>query len=338
MIPVTVRIFSRSQHTIQVLTGFHMLREQGFVDLDIEKETREGIPHPHFIEAIVNGKLVAFDTADGYENIDGLEGYLSNPDLVYYFKRSFSGEINKKLPNDCAVKIKPLGLYYYTTYDGTVLGRGGEKGLKRYLKIWMGKDMPMSVEEFENKRFNICNNNPRILFTVRLWNPDTAKTESDRAERHYINDLRLGIIQKLKNKYPQQFFGGVQEDEYSKVVCPDLILPSSITKRRNYIRRMKKCDICISSMGLHASIGNKFAEYIAASRAVVCEKMAYEAPGNLAEGVNYLSFSTVDECVKHVEYLLNHKEKIIEMQKANHDYYLHYLRPDKMILNAINQI
>lgn len=338
MLPVELRIFTKSQHTIQVLTGFQMLQKQGVISLTVKKEQRNDIPHPHFIEAVVDGTLIAFDTADGYENSEKLEQYLSNEDVKLYFKRSFSKEINQKLPLACAQKLRPLGLYYYTTYDGSVLGRGGETGLRRVLKLLAGKDMPMTVREFENRRWNTCHETPRILFVARLWDPGTAKTEEDRGERATINSLRVGVVRHLREKYPGQFFGGIQENDFAKSICPELMLPSNITKRRNYIRRMKNSDICITSMGLHASTGNRFAEFIAASRAVVCERMVYEAPGNLAEGINYLSFSSVEECVQSVEYLMQHRDKIVQMQQANHTYYLNFLRPDQMILNALKQL
>lgn len=335
---VILKTFSNSQHTIQVLTGFQMLQAQGILNIELVRENREDVPHPHFVEAIVDGKRIAFDTADGYENMEAMNRSLADKELLLYFKRSFSGKINQQLSPECAKKLRPLGLYYYTTYDGSVLGRGGETGLRRNLKILMGKDMPMCVHEFENRSWDKCHAEPKILFTVRLWNPDTAKAEADREERAQINELRLGVIRELKKKYPRQFFGGVSADAFSESTCPELILPSSITKRRNYIRRMKNCDICISSMGLHASIGNKFAEYIAASRAIVCEKMAYEAPGDLTEWKNYLSYSSVEECLEKVDYLLAHRDQIVQMQQANHAYYTKYLRPDRMIQNALEQL
>lgn len=41
---------------------------------------------------------------------------------------------------------------------------------------------------------------------------------------------------------------------------------------------VKESDICITTTGLHRSIGWKFAEYIAASKAIVTEKLNY-SPG-----------------------------------------------------------
>ena len=101
---------------------------------------------------------------------------------------------------------------------------------------------------------------------------------------------------------------------------------------------VKSSDICIATTGLHKSIGWKFGEYVAASRAIVTEKLHYEIPGDFKSGINYLEFSSEDELVHSIKKLIEDKCLRYEMMKNNHNYYLEYVRPDKLIMNTLTQV
>ena len=101
---------------------------------------------------------------------------------------------------------------------------------------------------------------------------------------------------------------------------------------------VKNSDICIANMGLHRSNGGKLPEYVAASKAIISEKLHYEAPGDFANGKNYLEYQTVDECIGNIYYLMNNPHKRYQMMLNNFKYYHDYLRPDRIILNALYQV
>jgi len=101
------------------------------------------------------------------------------------------------------------------------------------------------------------------------------------------------------------------------------------------VNLVKQSDICIGSMGLHESIGWKTGEYIAASRAIVNERLHYKITGNFDIGKNYLSFNNVDECVNHISHLMQNPDIVYAMKKENEKYYHNFLRPDKQISNAL---
>lgn len=61
---------------------------------------------------------------------------------------------------------------------------------------------------------------------------------------------------------------------------------------------MYSSDICIGSMGLDESIGWKTAEYVAAGKAIIHEKMSYQIPYGFNKDTNYLEFSSADECIE----------------------------------------
>ena len=150
-----------------------------------------------------------------------------------------------------------------------------------------------------------------------------------------INDVRAGCIRALREKFGERFFGGAVPDEFARKNFPDcLVSDPEITRFGNYIRKMQQFPIGIATTGLHNSIGWKFAEYIAFSHAVVSEKLHYEAPG-LMKDTHYLEFTTPGECVEAVGRLMDNRQMRTEMMFANHRYYENYLRPDKLVWNAL---
>ncbi len=117
---------------------------------------------------------------------------------------------------------------------------------------------------------------------------------------------------------------------------PDcLISDPKMSNFKNYIQIMKQIPIGIATTGLHDSIGWKFAEYVAFSKAVVSEKLHYYVPG-LKEGRNYLAFESADECVQQATRLMQDRSLREEMMRNNHTHYLNYGRPDVMVWRALN--
>ena len=72
---------------------------------------------------------------------------------------------------------------------------------------------------------------------------------------------------------------------------------------------VKESDICITTTGLHRSIGWKFAEYIAASKAIVTEKLNYSPGTELKANTNFLEFDTSEELINQVVLLRSLKIK-----------------------------
>ena len=171
---------------------------------------------------------------------------------------------------------------------------------------------------------------------TRLWNdqePDFSR--EDNAERTYINQMRIDIIRSLREKYGEQFIGGLNDCELSRKWAPDLIMPAKYTERKRYLKLLHSCDICIGSMGLFESVGWKTGEYVAAAKAIVNERLHYTAPGDFQEGKNYLEFNTAQECLDAVERLVTDPQLRFEMQKANEEYYERFLRPDVLVSNTL---
>ena len=329
---VKARIVSGWAQTNQIVTGLCMLRRQGAIRLRwMPVADPSAWPHAAMVEVEIEGRRVVFDMADGY-NFDRsrYDDYLDGCDAC--FKRSFSREMNAGLRN--AAKMFPLGFNYDVKHpDAPAPSTVRFKNMVKYLLP--GVDPEWAV--FGHRNFEVqprVSSPPRILFAARLWAPDLDDPALN-LEREEINATRVAIIRELRRRYGSLFTGGLYDNATARTLAPELILPDSQTDRVNYLKTMHGSDICVATTGLHGSIGWKMGEYVAAGRAIVSERMRYEVPGDYAEGWHYLSFDTTEECLAHIDELTGNPFLRGELMRANHDYYLRWLRPDRLVANAL---
>ena len=336
---VTINIISSRDHCSQIITGFLLLAQRYsnmelIINNCLKKSDYMQINIP-LIEAIIDGKRVIYDVEDGYWDYDCMRSYISKCD--FYFKRSYSIQKNKEVFGDSKLKNKiyPLGFNYFVTCCGNPYNNFESK-YKRILRPMLGwkNNSYFTPDKFENKPL-FKENDFKIIFFTRLWNPDDIKEEKLAIEREKINKMRVSIIKKLRSMYGANFYGGIQNTEFAKKYAGDLILSRNATERGNYIKLLKKMDICIGTMGLHESIGWKTAEYVAGAKAIINEKLHYEIPGDFMLGKNYLMFQTDEECINEIESLIHDPKRVFDMKKANQKYYENYLRPDRLIENTL---
>lgn len=329
---------SRVEHCAQIITGFLMLKEQGW-DVELVNNFRDesalfyGLPA---ITAEYRGKKLFYDVWDGYQDPEDMALGLESCD--FYFKRSFSAEQNQKLFPDGCRRMYPLGFNYYVTHPKNPADEPLWKALLRPLQ---GKTPARYFvpEVFEGSGDAPAGNLPKILFLARLWGRE-AELEGDPAneEREKISRDRIEIIRTLRKEYGDAFIGGLNDCPLSRQLAPDLIVPRELTERRRYLQAVHSSDICIGTTGLHGSIGWKAGEYVAAAKAIVHEEMCYSVTGDFREGVNYLSFRTAQECVDAVAQLVENPQRLQAMKQANAAYYRQYLRPDMLVKNTLNVV
>ena len=179
---------------------------------------------------------------------------------------------------------------------------------------------------------------PKILFMVGAWDPydhpDRLKEKVE--EREYINKTRANCIRLLKDEFGSDFYGGFIHTDFAVKHYRDLLLPDNTQSSKiNYVDRVKSYSICVATTVLHGSIGWKFAEYVAFSKAILSEKLNYEVLGNLEKGRNYLAFSSPEECVERAKQLCSDRELRNYLMTNNSRYYQSYLKPDSLILNTM---
>ena len=308
-------------HLSPVLTGLYSLEKQGKIKMKAIDRTNDF--QPLCLELLINEKRVCIDVNDGYNNLEWIKKNIHRFD--FYFKRSYSEKINKKY----GFNMIPYELNY-ETYSENVKSSTNYNKKKKIKKLLLNllciKDSSQTkVEDIHSDDISV-NENPKICFYTRLWDKEDI-----------LNNNRISIIRQLKHKYGDNFYGGVYNSELSRKLCPDLIVNKFTTIKSKYLKTMTKCDICIATTGLHNSIGWKFAEYVIASKAIVSEKLNYLVPG-LKESKNYLEFNDVDDCIQKVDYLVNNRQKILEMMYNNNKYYKKYLKPEVQVMNMINHV
>lgn len=318
-----INISARAPHLCSVLTGFIMLEKQGKLRLSINGDAE--LPQKGLLEVLIDDKRLAYDMMDGYNYTSEKEinDYITTCD--FYFKRSFSDELNKRIFSQNESKIYKWGFNYLATCaENKFFNDDPSKRVIETVNFFRGRKSLkyFTYDKFEREPDYTAD--PQILFMTRLW--DRSQTSEKNIDE--INLMRIELVKELKKEYPKNSVCGIYDNELARKICPELILPEKFTNRKNYIEIMKNSDICIASTGLHGSIGWKTGEYIAASRAIISEKPNYEVTGDFEIGKNFLEFENVDECMKHIDFLVNNPEKIYEMKKRNHEYYQNYLRPD----------
>lgn len=323
-------------HSSQIVTGFMLLKAQGKIDLEIEMTPDH--PYAGIVEVTVDDRYkLAYDVCDGYVfDIDHVLKYANKCDL--YFKRSFDSGLNAKY--GLSDKIYPLGFNYHVTVKGNILDKtiapSSLGKLKSNIKelVGLSEQINFSVEKFEQDPL-FPSTETKVLFMARTWSNEGAH---DQEETHYLDTTRAAIIRSLRKELGNFFIGGFSRRDYALKHFSDCVLDESMTDRRKYMRIVKQSDICIATTGLWGSIGWKFGEYVAASKAIVSERLRYKVTGNFEADKHYIEFLTVDECVEKTVKLSQDKDRIYQIKMSNHVYYHNFLRPDVLIMNTLNQV
>ncbi|MDQ3952287.1 MAG: glycosyltransferase family 1 protein [Actinomycetota bacterium] len=344
----TVRVAGNPQHVYQVVAGFAMLASRREIDFAYDLVPAADAPfgHANVVTATITGRPVAYDMLDGYVNIprSELERALGSVDL--YFKRSFSRAENASLVH--GDRIRPFGLNYPVTYRAAVFRRmrAGDplrQRLVRGLKSAAGRSPHPHVETFESPPQ--VRDDPRVVFQTRVYDPEgepgedpaLLARENAGAERRQLNEMRVGCVRSLREAFGESFVGGVAPTAFAASQYPDCLLDPAEVSRPRYLRALKDADVGVATVGLHQSNQWKLAEYVAASKAVVAERLRYEVPA-FSSPANYLSFDTAGECVEQVAALLADPGRRLAMMEANRQHYEAYVRPDSAIRRTIREI
>ena len=327
------------------------MRRSGKIEFEIIK-LPAGSPHRlpyNMLEVQYDGHTVIFDMNDGYDNllrqdenyIDFYNALLKKCDYLY--KRSYRQEMNDVLKRP--EKVKETALNYFTTVKGNPAhlpvpcdpGREKIKKIIRLLPLTQYYNGYYSEQKFRSEPR--VQTEPRILFMARLWDPkgeyESQLTAQKSEQRQSINDARAKCIRRCRSEFGSRFTGGVAPSKYSVRVYPDLVIERlNASKKHAYLERMKNSDILVATSGLHQSTGWKFAEYIAAAKAIVSEPLYYGSVGDLADGKNYLSFTNEFDCCERIAELFD-QQRSYSMMCANKEYYDSYMSAEKMVARAL---
>ncbi len=350
---VTCELAPRSiqAHLQQLYTGFLMLHRSGRVRVR-QRVTRDTEPRTgpqHLREAPdyrltvrVAGVSIEYDVHDSWE-ID--QGALARADA--YFKRSYAPERLASIGAGPRAKIHPLGLNYAVFPDGV-----DRFGVARSLALASGtmriaeaaRALSLTDRLVFTPRVGVMSSPPdhrrplRALFMTRTFDPhDRADRSPEKTkERERLNDERAGLIRALRAALGKRFYGGFVHTPHAVQRYPDLLVGEKARGTKGgYIGHLREFPVCVTTTGIHESIGWKFAEYVAFSKAIVSEPLRYRATGDLAPDRHYLEFTSVDECVSRVERLFDDEGLRRSLMENNAAYYQRYLRPDRLVLNTL---
>lgn len=340
MLHARLRLTTSSPHTCAVLTGFHLLAQQGALTCTLEdcRIPASPLAGEALLEADCGGLCLVFDLMDGYfyNRPEAVFSLFERADVI--FKRSYSKPQNSLLPASVRAKLRPLGLNYFVTYPGCPLTPPRRNPLAR----WQDRRQNTSctVPVFEAALPHLTKH-PQVLFLTRLWDPSEPALQAHpelQAQWEAVSRSRIALLRALREAFPGQFIGGVSQSSYAEALSPDLILPARATSKRQYLAQVRRSAVCIASTGLHQSVGWKLAEYLAAGRAVVSEPLCCQLPGPFASGQNYLPYTTPEECVAQAKQLLTHPDALLAMAQRNRRYYQEYVRPDAQLAHALAQL
>ncbi len=340
---VTIRMSEVPLHLYPILAGFAALERDGALRCTFER-LRPDSPYvlPYNMCEVVtdDGLRFIYDMNDGYENLlpDAREmpsfynRLLNRCNLL--FKRSFDSAKNAMLCTPQKVRRTPPN--FLVTLPGNPAHLPAPCDPRREKLKKLVRMLPNTAYAnrfvYEDNLFAppALSPQPKILFMARLWDPagefPGQLTDAMAQERRRINESRADCIRLLRREFGDRFCGGVASSPFTVREYPDVVLDDpSLARKDRYLAFMKTFDVHISTMGLHGSTGWKFAEYIASSKAIVCEPLCYESAGGLADGVHYLSFTDADSCVKGVHVLLDDEARA-KMMQNNHAYAEKYLR------------
>lgn len=336
-------------HLAQLYSGFQALEAQRVVKCHWLPASRgDANWNPRFSVILNDQVQVTYDTLDGINWTNGdwnqnLEHFHRTAPVGYYFKRSYHSDLLDAAPSGCIVL--PLGLNYQVSppYVPTPLSPYHSFG--RFARnLWLSRRLlNTNGQIFSENEFLAgpqLSGEDRVLLYTRLWDPDgrDVATQIQHDERLKMNAMRINLISVCKQEFGKQFTGGIQSDSYSRTQVPaDSLLPWSATQKQAYLETVKRHSICIATTGLHGSIGWSFAEYVAASRAVVTESLLFGVGANFNRGDNYLEFTDSHSLVETINYLLTDRARVVQMMEANRRYYWSFLRPDALVLNTLIQ-
>ncbi len=337
---------SNSPHINQVITGFSLLSAQGKIKLKYSLPPKTYGAYQYIassaVLAEINNELkIYFDMHDsGKIDLNAL----SKVDI--YLKRSFNSIEVKN--SDFQNHVFPFGLNFNVMDNNlnlfnirrTLLEEGNWNKFKSLIKILSPQFSPFLPKLYQLNPINChlypnTKLSPRILFITRVFNPESSRSEN-KEDIISLNQMRTECIRRLRTRFGKYFTGGLIPDKFSTDNYPDLVLTDpGIGYFGNYINLLKEFPICITTTGLHKSIGWKFAEYISFSRAIVSEKLNYYVPGLIVDQ-NYIEFETPENCIEASQRLMDDSELRSRMMQNNFSFYEKWLRPDVIVWNAIS--
>jgi hypothetical protein len=270
-----------------------------------------------------NGMSVAVDLFDSPKtyHLPSLE----TCDL--YLKRSYAPQF---IPEGFSPKVSPFGLNY-SCRTAAALWAAFSQAAGRSLRpqnVWSFLRSP-KPDDFELPPS--CPADGRILFHTRVW-PESQVGPDDDATS--INAFRVNLVHRLRESFGARFVGGViRSPEATSILSeldasPDLFV-NTPHQRTAYAKFSRGPAVAIYTQGLHRSNAFKAAEYLASSKCVIGESLAFRLPEPL--GDSHVVRDSVEDIVSECDRVLTHPKQLDELRHLSWNYYQRNIRYDRLI-------
>ena len=333
-----------SEHLSQVFTGFAMLRAQGECTVEVKRwSTYEGglggAEDTSLLRIVSGGRQIVYDVLDGATLVPEALDWAD-----VYVKRSYS-----PVEHGADPKVRPFGLNFpaYGPRDWrtrrlvwSVLGLRRDNAANianhaRRLNRWAAwatraKNGCRASDLAGIEHGPEADRPPKVMFCTRLWDPARV-SGTKRDEWTEMNRLRIECLRNLRTALGPGLVGGLAPTPLAVERHPDLVLDEDTMLKTRYLGRMHRTAIGVATAGLRGSNGWSLGEYLAASRAIVTERLRYEIGHPFAPGANHLPFDTAEGCVDQAVALVEDPDRTWAMMRANQELYRLAARPDRLI-------
>ena len=338
-------------HTSYVHAGLFGLAARGVVELELRSPTidtwrklgsgstcvsldargPDGTPFP-----------LAIDLRDRSDFFD--QRVLEN--VAVYFKRSHHlADVAKLSPALCE-KVLPFGMNFVCANGPSaravsaqvlrhiaskVAGRTGGPGtvtslMRKLYDYWRYRRESDYIAAPDTPK------TAAVLFQTRIWEDHEARGDDPDA----INDQRVRLVRVLKQGLGERFCGGLLPTPLALRRYPDLVTKRAVSPAA-FARWQRGLLIGVYSRGLHYSTAWKLGEYFAGSMCVVAEPPRNQLPVRLTEGVEFLAFSSPDECVAACESILASPDLQRTMRSAAYNYYQREVAPEAHLRSCLDR-
>jgi len=285
---------------------------------------------------IVNNIYCLLDFSDSPKTIDFEAKY------DYYFKRSLSKtNINSKiLPLNFQTNFSFRPLSQIIKMDNRILKNATSKteivrALDYFNLVTKDSHSSKNINRFPKK---INDNDGRIIFLTRLWNPNKTDNTEEKERRIKQNEYRINACRTISKNFKNSITG-LYPDEYSSIIAKDILIDLSTTTKKNYLSELKKADIGIADDGLFDTPGWKIGEYIMSNKAIITTPINVHIH-DFKEDINYLKTrdrNDYESLPALIDNLITDRKYMV-MKKNNKKWYNQYLEPEAFIKNIFSQI
>lgn len=287
-----------------------------------------------------NGAILYFKSETYYFDYSDDTLFLDEPiKYKYYLKRSLRVV-------DCKANVLPLNLQANYSYKSLLLltkfnfkdliNKANRveiiRSLDYFNAITNSSHNAMDVRKLPK---NVIDNNGKIIFYTRLWNPDNHIDSEEKERRRLQNEFRIESCRLIKNNFKNASVG-LFPDGLSSKLAPDLLLDVKNTSIKKYFQILRQSDIGIADDGLKDTPGWKIGEYLLFGKALVTTPLTTVIE-NFQEHINFEKLSSRTSYIEipdKIELLLKDK-KYLEMGKNNLKWSEEYLHPKNYIKRIV---